>query len=114
MQSLSGLQLNKTARIARFVRHGNHVLSTHSTSIPLKSVEPVQAMLCVSSATSENVVYDMTKILFEQVDELRTVHTKANDITPDTALDGMRLLLHPGAIAYYEETGVAIPASLKG
>jgi len=78
------------------------------------STVAVQAMLCVSSATSEDVVYDMTKILFEQVDELRTVHTKANDITPDTALDGMSLLLHPGAIAYYEETGVAVPASLKG
>jgi len=42
------------------------------------------------------------------------VHTKANDITLDTALDGMSLLLHPGAVKYYREAGVTVPAELIG
>ncbi|MBN1856683.1 MAG: TAXI family TRAP transporter solute-binding subunit [Dehalococcoidia bacterium] len=78
------------------------------------STVAVQAMLCVSSELSDDVVYEMTKILFEHLDELRTVHTKANDITLNSALDGMSLIVHPGAIAYFEEAGVTVSADLKG
>ncbi len=78
------------------------------------STVAVQAMLCVGADVPEDVVYEMTKILFEQVGELRAIHTKANDITLDTALDGMSLLLHPGAVKYYGEAGVTVPAELIG
>ena len=78
------------------------------------STVAVQAMLCVGAAVPEDIVYEMTKILFEQVGELTAIHTKANDITLDTALDGMSLLLHSGAVKYYEEAGVTVPAELIG
>ncbi len=74
----------------------------------------VQAMLCVRSTVPEDVGYDMTKILFTKLDELRTAHTKANEITLQGALDGMSLVLHPGAVKYYKEVGVTIPAALLG
>lgn len=74
----------------------------------------VLAMLCVHKDLADDVVYDMTKILFEHLDELRTVHVKAEAITLDTALDGMSIPLHPGAIKYYEEKGIEVPAELKG
>lgn len=74
----------------------------------------VQAMLCVRADLPDEVVYDMTKILFEQVDELRTVHTKANDITLESALSGMSVPLHPGAIEYYQEVGLSCPPRLVG
>ena len=78
------------------------------------STVAVQAMLCVGAAVPEDIVYDMTKILFEQVGELTAIHTKVNDITLDTALDGMSLLLHSGAVKYYKEAGVSVPAELLG
>lgn len=74
----------------------------------------VMAMLCVHKDLSDDVVYDMTKILFKYLDELRTVHVKARDITLDTALDGMSLVLHSGAIKYYEDKGIKVPTELKG
>ena len=86
---------------------------TYGMSADVSTVA-VQAMLCVGADVPEDIVYDMTMILFEQVEELRTVHTKANDITLDSALDGMSLILHPGAISYYEDSGVTVPADLKG
>ncbi|MBE9505607.1 MAG: TAXI family TRAP transporter solute-binding subunit [Chloroflexi bacterium] len=78
------------------------------------STVAVQAMLCVGADVPEDIVYEMTKILFEQVGELTAIHTKANDITLDTALDGMSLLLHSGAVKYYKEAGVTVPAKLIG
>jgi TRAP transporter TAXI family solute receptor len=74
----------------------------------------VQAMLCVRQDLPDEVAYDMTKILFEEVDQLRTVHTKANDITLETALSGMSVTLHPGAIEYYQEVGLSCPPRLVG
>ena len=74
----------------------------------------VQAMLAVRSDLSDDVVYHMTKTLFTQLGELRTAHTKANDITLDSALDGMSLVLHAGAVKYYKEVGVTVPAALVG
>jgi len=76
------------------------------------STVAVQAMLCVRSTVPEDVAYDMTKILFTKLDELRSAHTKANEIKLEAALNGMSLKLHPGAVKYYKEAGVTIPAGL--
>ncbi len=72
----------------------------------------VQAMLCVAEDLPDDVVYDMTSILFQRVDALRTVHTKANDITLETALEGMSITLHQGAVDYYQEVGLTCPPRL--
>lgn len=74
----------------------------------------VKAMLAVSADLPDDVVYEMTKILYEHVEDLRAVHQKAKLISLDTALDGMSIPLHPGAIKYYEEKGLTIPSELKG
>ncbi|NJE84761.1 TAXI family TRAP transporter solute-binding subunit [Thermococcus sp. CX2] len=73
----------------------------------------VKAVLVVSADVPDEVVYAMTKLLFLHVDELRQVHAKAQYISLDTALDGMSIPLHPGAIKYYEEQGKTIPDNLK-
>jgi len=78
------------------------------------STVAVQAMLGVGASVDEDVVYEMTKILFEQVDDLRATHTKANDISLESGLEGMSVIVHPGAIRYYEEMGVSVPSDLVG
>ncbi|HDZ36509.1 MAG TPA: TAXI family TRAP transporter solute-binding subunit [Thermococcus sp.] len=73
----------------------------------------VKAMLAVSADVPEDTVYQMTKILFDNLDELRQVHAKTQYISLETALDGMSIPLHPGAIKYYEEKGITVPDELK-
>jgi len=73
----------------------------------------VKAMLAVSADLSEDTVYKMTKILFDNLDELHKVHAKTKYISLDTALDGMSIPLHPGAYKYYQEKGIQVPDNLK-
>ncbi len=73
----------------------------------------VKALLVVSASLPDDVVYEMTKVLFDNVDALRAVHQKAKYISLDTALDGMSIPLHPGAYKYYEEKGLKVPDNIK-
>lgn len=66
----------------------------------------VKAQLVVRKGLKEDTVYKLTKALFENLDSLREVHQKANEIKLESALDGVSLELHPGAARYYEEIGM--------
>ncbi|MBQ5951862.1 MAG: TAXI family TRAP transporter solute-binding subunit [Lachnospiraceae bacterium] len=62
----------------------------------------------------EEVVYNMTKVLFEYIDEIRASHKALSTIDAKTCLNGLAdTPLHPGAIRYFEEIGVTIPENLK-
>ncbi|WP_309118582.1 TAXI family TRAP transporter solute-binding subunit [Paenibacillus sp.] len=66
----------------------------------------VKAQLVVRSELSEDLVYRLTKALFENLDAMVAVHAKASEIAPDKALEGVSLTVHPGAAKYFEEAGV--------
>ena len=54
----------------------------------------------------EETVYQMTKLLFDNLDQLTAAHAAAAEIDPASAIEGMPVPLHPGAERYYEETGL--------
>ncbi|MCD6167955.1 MAG: TAXI family TRAP transporter solute-binding subunit [Caldisericia bacterium] len=54
----------------------------------------------------EDLVYNVTKALWEHRDFVEKVHAKGKDITLETALDGVAIPLHPGAEKYYKEKGL--------
>ncbi len=65
----------------------------------------ITALLVCSNDLDEEMVYQMTKALFEQEGIL--THAKAAEITLDTAFVGVGdLPLHPGAERYYKEVNV--------
>ncbi len=68
--------------------------------------------LAVNADVSEEHVYLLTKAIFENLPFLQAIHnaTKAMDIKK--AMDGLPVPLHPGAVRYYKEAGLAIPAHL--
>ena len=55
---------------------------------------------------SEETAYQMTKLLFENLEKMAASHAAAKDIDVNKALDGMPIPLHPGAERYYREVGV--------
>jgi uncharacterized protein len=64
----------------------------------------VQAMLVVSSDLAEDVVYDITKAIFENLDKV--THAKGKLIKVENALNGVGIDVHPGAQKYFDEKGV--------
>src|SRR5438477_6921842 len=54
----------------------------------------------------EDVVYLMTKSLFDHLDLLVQTHPAAKDIDVDKAPFGLRVSLHPGAEMHYREFGL--------
>ena len=65
----------------------------------------VQAALVASEELSEDVVYEITKGLFENKAELEAGHAKFGFLDPKVASIGT-VPLHPGAEKYYKEIGV--------
>jgi uncharacterized protein len=62
--------------------------------------------LVTHEGVSEETVYQMTKLLFENLSALEAAHAAAKQISLDNALEGMPLPLHPGAERYYTEQGL--------
>ena len=58
--------------------------------------------LVTHDGVSDETAYQMTKLLFENLDQLAAAHAAAKAIDPAKALDGMPVPLHPGAERYYQ------------
>lgn len=66
----------------------------------------VMAMLVVPEDLGEDLVYELTKALFENQQVIADTHDRGNDIQLESALEGMPIDVHPGAQRYYEEMDV--------
>lgn len=66
----------------------------------------VRATLIASNDLSEDVVYELTKALFENKDELVAGHSKFKELSLNDALNGIEVPIHPGAQKYYKEKGI--------
>ncbi len=62
--------------------------------------------LITHEGVPEETVYQMTKLLFENLPQLIAAHSAAQAIDVNKAVDGMPVPLHPGAERYYREVGL--------
>lgn len=67
------------------------------------STVAVQAMLIASNDISEDQMYEMTKAIFENLDSMANAHVRGEELSLDTAEEGMSIDLHPGVQRYYDE-----------
>lgn len=65
----------------------------------------VKAILVTGAEVSEEVVYNLTKALFENQPELASAHAKGEFLDIKTATDGISIPFHPGAEKYLKEQG---------
>jgi len=62
--------------------------------------------LVTQSDVSNELAYQMTKALYDNLDTLYAAHNAAKAIKRENAVKGMPVPLHPGAEKYYREVGV--------
>lgn len=70
-------------------------------------------VLVVRADVSEEIVYEMTRMLWENLATLQEIHGATKSMALENALSGVPLPLHAGALRYYEEQGVSIPDHLR-
>ena len=68
--------------------------------------------LAVRADVDEETVYQITKMIFENLPFLQAIHKALLDTSLDKALTGLSIPLHPGALRYYREVELDVPARL--
>ena len=69
-------------------------------------------ILVARDDVSEEIVYNMTKLLWENLATLQEIHGATKSMAIEIALNGIPVPLHSGALRYYQEQGVNIPEHL--
>ncbi len=69
-------------------------------------------LLVCREGLPDDVVYLLTKTLFDNPDFLKNVHKMGEFITLNNALSGLPAPLHPGALKFYRKKGLKIPKAL--
>lgn len=76
-----------------------------SSTAPVSTVA-VMAVLTTHAAVSDDMVYSAVKSIFENLDELKTLHPALANLDPKKMVtQGLTAPLHPGALRYYKEKG---------
>src|SRR5690606_4074967 len=69
-------------------------------------------LIVVSSDLDDELLYQFTRPLFENIDVVRNIHPSAYETVPEAAL-ASPVPLHVGTIRYLEEIGLTVPDNLK-
>lgn len=68
----------------------------------------VSNMLIVREDLPDDLVYNLTKAVYDYHDDMVAGHKAAEYTTLEHALDGMTIPLHPGSIKYFKEQGIDV------
>ncbi len=67
----------------------------------------VMATFVTRADVSDDVVYEVVRAVFENLDDFRALHPAFRNLDPAKMItDGLSAPLHPGAIRYYQEKGL--------
>ena len=74
--------------------------TTNKNDIPTIGVK---ATLITSKSTPNDVVYAITKEVFDNFEDFKSLHPAYETITKERMLKGLSAPIHPGALKYYQE-----------
>lgn len=66
----------------------------------------VKATLVTSAKVPDDVVYAITKEVFENFEDFKKLHPAYGTLTKESMLKGQSAPIHPGAMKYYKEAGL--------
>ena len=79
---------------------------TYKTSTADVTTFGVKATFVTSADVPDDIVYEVVRAVFENLDDFRKLHPAFRNLDPKHMIkDGLSAPLHPGAIKYYKEKG---------
>ncbi len=66
----------------------------------------VKATLVTSAKVPDEIVYAITKEVFDNFDDFKKLHPAYSTLTKQSMLEGLSAPIHPGAMKYYKEAGL--------
>jgi len=66
----------------------------------------VKATFCTSADMPDEIVYAITKEVFDNFEEFKHLHPAYSTLTKASMLKGLSAPIHPGAMKYYKEAGL--------
>ncbi len=66
----------------------------------------VKATFVTSADVPDDIVYAITKEVFENFDDFKKLHPAYQVLTKESMLEGLSAPIHPGAMKYYKEAGL--------
>ena len=81
-----------------------------ANNIDIKTVG-INATLVTSAQVPEDVVYELTKAVFKNVENSTEFRNEFGALYGNAYLDGLTAPIHPGAQRYFLEAGIEIPGS---
>ena len=68
----------------------------------------VKATFVTSAKVPDDVVYAITKEVFDNFEEFKKLHPAYELLTKESMLEGMSAPIHPGALKYFDEAGLKV------
>lgn len=68
----------------------------------------IKATLIVTESASEDDVYNLTKAIFDNIDDITVENGKGAELSVENATSGMTVPFHAGAAKYFAEKGVTV------
>ena len=92
--------------------YNRHTISadTYGTEQDAATVS-IKATLIVSTDAADDVVYNLTKGIFENRSAIAGVHAKGAELSAENAVSGITVPFHKGAAAYFAEQGITVPVA---
>jgi hypothetical protein len=66
----------------------------------------VKATFCTSAKVPDEVVYAITKEVFDNFEDFKKLHPAYQVLTKEGMLEGLSAPIHPGAMKYFKEAGM--------
>ena len=97
--------LKKYSYYAKVVTRVKQHYPTAENDSDIESFGP-KATFVTSAKVSDEVVYAITKEVFDNFESFKKLHPAYVDLTKENMLEGMSAPIHPGAMKYFKEVGL--------
>ena len=97
--------ITKIVQVNRFLTPAKLPANTYRGLANEVKTIAVMAAMVIHPDIKEDIVYNLTKVLFDNQSQLAMAHAKGKELSIQTAVKGVSIPFHPGAVKFYKEKG---------